>query len=139
MWLVVNAVYKKSKVSNSSSGMNKCASVTLRAKDVWLDIYLKYPVGRANGTMTKSNVRLADLKAILCGVSPIGRGLCLRNIEVWVQVPDPAPMIYGSVAERLMAPVLKTGNRDERFVGSNPTTSAIYVCGITVLSWPPKL
>ena len=36
MWLVVNAVYKKSKVSNSSSGMNKCASVTLRAKDVWL-------------------------------------------------------------------------------------------------------
>ena len=65
MWLVVNAVYKKSKVSNSSSGMNKCASVTLRAKDVWLDIYLKYPVGRANGTMTKSNVRLADLKAIL--------------------------------------------------------------------------
>lgn len=33
---MVNAVYKKSKVSNSSSGMNKCASVTLRAKDVWL-------------------------------------------------------------------------------------------------------
>ena len=65
MWLVVNAVYKKSKVSNSSSGMNKCASVTLRAKDVWLGVYLKCPVGRANGTMTKSNVRLADLKAIL--------------------------------------------------------------------------
>lgn len=65
MWLVVNAVYKKSKVSNSSSGMNKCASVTLRAKDVWLDIYLKYPVGgRANGTITKNNVRLADLKAM---------------------------------------------------------------------------
>ena len=68
MWLVVNAVYKKSKVSNSSSGMNKCASVTLRAKDVWLGIYLKYPVGRANGTMTKSNVRLADLKAIIDAV-----------------------------------------------------------------------
>ena len=51
MWLVVNAVYKKSKVSNSSSGMNKCASVTLRAKDVWL----------------------ADLKAILCGRSSGGR------------------------------------------------------------------
>lgn len=64
MWLVAKAGYKKGKVSNSSSGMNKCASVTLRAKDVWLGVYLKCPVGRANGTITKSNVRLADLKAI---------------------------------------------------------------------------
>ena len=30
-----------------------------------MGVYLKYPVGRANGTITKSNVRLADLKAIL--------------------------------------------------------------------------
>ena len=51
MWLVAKAGYKKGKVSNSSSGMNKCASVTLRAKDVWL----------------------ADLKAILCGRSSGGR------------------------------------------------------------------
>lgn len=28
------------------------------------------------------------------------------------------------MAERLNAPVLKTGNRDERFVGSNPTANA---------------
>lgn len=64
MWLVAKAVYKKGKVNNSSSGMNKCASVTLRAKDVQLGVDFKYPVGRANGTITKSNVRLADLKAI---------------------------------------------------------------------------
>lgn len=64
MWLVAKAGYKKGKVSNSSSGMNKCASMTLRAKDVWLGVYLKCPVGRANGTITKSNERLADLKAI---------------------------------------------------------------------------
>lgn len=36
MWLVAKAGYKKGKVSNSSIGMNKCASVTIRAKDVWL-------------------------------------------------------------------------------------------------------
>ncbi len=35
---------------------------------------------------------------------------------------------YGSVAERLKAPVLKTGN-GKPFVGSNPTASAIAVYG----------
>ena len=92
MWLVVNAVYKKSKVSNSSSGMNKCASVTLRAKDVWLGVYLKYPVGRANGTMTKSNVRLADLKAILCGRSSDGRAHDFLIMLSEVRIPAAAPV-----------------------------------------------
>ena len=67
MWLVVNAVYKKSKVSNSSSGMNKCASVTLRAKDV----------------------RLADLKAIFYGVLN-GFDYSLtpkRSCKTWVRLP----------------------------------------------------
>lgn len=95
MWLVVNAVYKKSKVSNSSSGMNKCASVTLRAKDVWLDIYLKYPVGRANGTITKSNVRLADLKVMFYGVLN-GFDYSLtpkRSCKTWVRLPGTPPKI----------------------------------------------
>ena len=57
MWLVVNAVYKKSKVSNSSSGMNKCANVTLRAKDVWL----------------------ADLKAIYEGIAQLEEQLTFNQ------------------------------------------------------------
>ena len=90
MWLVAKAGYKKGKVSNSSSGMNKCASVTLRAKDVQLGIYLKYPVGgRANGTITKNNVRLADLKAKFYGVLN-GFDYSLtpkRSCKTWVRLP----------------------------------------------------
>ena len=73
MWLVVNAVYKKSKVSNSSSGMNKCASVTLRAKDVWL----------------------ADLKAMFYGVLN-GFDYSLtpkRSCKTWVRLPGTPPKI----------------------------------------------
>jgi hypothetical protein len=33
---------------------------------------------------------------------------------------------YGGVAERLIAPVLKTGIRDERIGGSNPSSSAPF-------------
>ena len=33
-----------------------------------MGVDFKYPVGRANGTITKSNVRLADLKAIIYAV-----------------------------------------------------------------------
>ena len=73
MWIVVNAVYKKSKVSNSSSGMNKCASVTLRAKDAWL----------------------ADLKANLYGVLN-GFDYSLtpkRSCKTWVRLPGTPPKV----------------------------------------------
>ena len=37
------------------------------------------------------------------------------------------PAKYGGVAERLIAPVLKTDVRDERTGGSNPSSSAEYL------------
>ena len=45
--------------------MSKCASssgIEVSVKDVRLSIYLKYSLGRANGTIRKSNERLTDLK-----------------------------------------------------------------------------
>ena len=62
-----------------------------------LSIDLKLTVGRANGTMTKS----------ICVVTATLSG------------------IYAEMAERPNAPVLKTGNREERFGGSNPSLGAI--------------
>ena len=47
-----------------------------------------------------------------------------------VRIPPPMPK-YGSVAERLKAPVLKTGER-QRSVSSNLTASAKYV---SVAEW----
>ena len=47
--------------------MSKCASssgIEVSVKDVRLSIYLKYSLGRANGTIRKSNERLTDLKVI---------------------------------------------------------------------------
>ena len=44
--------------------MSKCASssgIEVSVKDVRLSIYLKYSLGRANGTIRKSNVRLTNL------------------------------------------------------------------------------
>lgn len=49
-----------------------------------------------------------------------------------------SPFHYGSVTERLMVPILKIGNRDERFVGSNPTASAIKGCSLMVKYRSPK-
>ena len=48
--------------------MSKCASssgIEVSVKDVRLSIYLKYSLGRANGTIRKSNERLTDLKVII--------------------------------------------------------------------------
>lgn len=49
-----------------------------------------------------------------------------------------SPFHYGSVTEGLMVPILKIGNRDERFVGSNPTASAIKGCSLMVKYQSPK-
>ena len=44
----------------------------VKSKDVWLSVYLKYSLGRPNGTIRKSNVGLADLKAIYVGLVESG-------------------------------------------------------------------
>lgn len=66
-----------------------------------------------------------------CGKVPVSQNekkfagnFAIRRGVILLQFLFPT---HGGVAERLIAPVLKTGVRDERTGGSNPSSSATHL------------